>query len=137
VADMGEHRFTYSLLPHTGDFREETVRRAYELNVPMLAAVSTPSGGSLPATHGALACDADHVVVEAVKKAEDSDSLIVRVYEWSNRRGPVTLTFDRPITKAEEVDLLERPVGGECKVGCTSLGFAIAPYEIRTFAVRL
>ncbi len=37
-ADQGLHRFTYSLLPHSGDWRDaQTVRRAYELNVPVLS----------------------------------------------------------------------------------------------------
>src|SRR5690242_21418473 len=36
-ADQGIHRFTYSLLPHRGDWREaRTVQRAYELNVPAI-----------------------------------------------------------------------------------------------------
>lgn len=136
-ADMGNHAFTYSLLPHEGDFRARTVREAYELNVPLRAHAATPSAGALPSARGMVRCNAEHVIVEAVKKAEDSDALIVRVYEWSNRRGQVTLTFAQPIVGATEVNLLEEADGPNPTVSEASLSFAIAPYEIRTFAVRL
>ncbi len=53
TADMGEHFFTYSLLPHEGDWRDsETVRRAYELNVPTVAWLSDVTPPSPPATEG-------------------------------------------------------------------------------------
>ena len=48
-ADQGLHRFTYSLLPHSGDWRQaETVRRAYELNVPVVSVAACQQSPSLP-----------------------------------------------------------------------------------------
>src|SRR5207245_9256518 len=50
-ADEGLHRFTYSLLPHAGDWREaQSVRRAYELNVPLVDRKST----RLNSSHGSI-----------------------------------------------------------------------------------
>ena len=37
-ADQGEHRFAYSLLPHTGTWGETTIGAAYALNDPLLVA---------------------------------------------------------------------------------------------------
>ena len=37
TADLGEHRFAYSLLPHAGRWDEATVAAAYALNDPILA----------------------------------------------------------------------------------------------------
>jgi len=77
-----------------------------------------------------------HVVVETVKRAEDSSDLIVRCYECYNQRGPVTLTFGAPIIEATECNLLERedqPVEFEGH----QLLFYVKPYQIRTFRVRL
>ena len=48
-ADQGHHEFTYSLLPHAGDwYAADTAREAYELNYPLRAAYADAPGGSLP-----------------------------------------------------------------------------------------
>ncbi|HZU66427.1 MAG TPA: alpha-mannosidase [Ktedonobacteraceae bacterium] len=139
-ADEGLHRFTYSLLPHGGDWREaQSVRRAYELNVPllcvneqktMLAASGSSAGVSF------LQTDCAHVVVETVKPAEDGDGLIVRLYEAHNRRGHGTLTFAAPVLSAQECNLLEEPLNDVPSQGKT-LPFWVRPFEIKTWRVRL
>ena len=76
------------------------------------------------------------MVVETVKRAEDSQDLIVRCYECYNQRASVTLTFGRPIVEAAECNLVERddqPVEFEGD----QLVFYVKPYQIRTFRVRL
>lgn len=140
-ADRGWHRFTYSLYPHAGDWRAaQVVRRAYELNAPLM--VYTPPGDSgvtvantVNAVHSFLTLSADHVVAETIKTADDGDGLIVRLYEAHNQRGAVALTFDRPVRDAEETDLLERTRGPvDCAghvVRCT-----VRPFEIKTLRVR-
>lgn len=135
-ADEGHHEFTYSLLPHTGDWRAQTVQRAYELNLPLLARFTGPHEGTHPDSFSLVSVEVPNVVVETVKRAEDSPDLIVRCYECTNQRGPVTLTFGRPILEATECNLVERddqPVRFEGD----QLVFYVKPYEIRTFRVRL
>ncbi|HEX2186999.1 MAG TPA: glycoside hydrolase family 38 C-terminal domain-containing protein, partial [Chloroflexota bacterium] len=149
-ADRGEHRFTYSLYPHEGDwYAGGTVAQGYRLNAPLVA-VRAPAGeGPLPPRLSLVRCTAPHVMVETVKGAEREEALVVRVYEFGNRRGPATLVFCRPVASAWEVNLLEeepRPVtvegagaagadGGAAAEG--AIGFTIKPYEIKTFLVRL
>ena len=53
-ADRGRHQFSYALYPHAGDWRAaETVRRAYEFNVPVLSTPAreekAPGDGERPA----------------------------------------------------------------------------------------
>ncbi len=143
-ADQGLHRFTYSLLPHLGDWREaETVRRAYELNVPIHVssgkhAVSSQSATDVVniAVHSFLYTDCPHVVVETVKPAEDGDGLIVRLYEAHNQRGRGSITFASAIISAQECNLLEEPIADAFHEGHT-LEFQVRPFEIKTFRVRL
>ncbi|MBO4734259.1 MAG: alpha-mannosidase, partial [Clostridia bacterium] len=77
--DKGVHKFTYSLLVHEEAFSTKSVvRPAYELNYPALAPggiASCKYDGSL------LTADADNIIIETVKPAEDNDGFIVRVYE--------------------------------------------------------
>ncbi len=143
TADQGLHRFTYSLLPHTGDWRDaQTVRHAYELNVPVLSVEgegehlsSQPSTSPSPAI-SFLRTDCDHIVVETVKPAEDGNGLIVRLYEAHNQRGRASLFFATPITSATECNLLEDPVT-EAIYHENTLTFSVRPFEIKTFRVHL
>lgn len=138
-ADRGLHRFTYSLLPHGGDWRAgEVVRRAYELNVPLTATTGNRTEQTKKAQRPSsfVRCDAPHVVVETIKRATDGDGLIVRLYEAQNQRGKVTLTFGKTVQRAEEVDLLERSIGSVTADG-TDIKFEVRPFEIKTLRVRL
>lgn len=133
-ADEGEHRFTYALYPHGGDWREGTVQQGFELNYPLLALEATAATGTLPAASALVSVDAEHVLVDGIKKAEDSKALIVRVYEAYGQRGPVTLTFLRPPKKVTECDFMEE---NDTKV--TPKGAEVTtyfkPFEIKTYKV--
>jgi alpha-mannosidase len=138
-ADQGLHRFTYSLLPHQGDWCDaEVVRRAYELNVPALcvAGKGHSSGHKRGTEQSFLRTDCAHIVVETVKPAEDGDGLIVRLYEAHNQRGRGTITFVAPIVKAQECNLLEAPKGN-AEFQDSTLHFSVRPFEIKTFRVHL
>lgn len=134
-ADRGRHRFTYSLLPHMGDWRAaQVVRRAYELNAPLFARASDgpPAGG---ARVSFLSTPTEHIVVETVKVADDGDGLIVRLYEAHNQRGLASLRFGRAVASAVATDLLEREVG-PVEVAGDEVRFAVRPFEIKTLRIR-
>ena len=140
-ADEGLHRFTYSLLPHTGDWREaQTVRRAYELNVPVVCVAGRKKAPNVSTTgmtsSSFIQVDCTHVILETVKPAEDGAGLIVRLYEAHNQRGRGTLTFVTPLLSAQECNLLEEPISDAPYQGNT-LAFQVRPFEIKTFRVRL
>lgn len=137
-ADQGLHRFTYSLLPHWGDWRDaQTVRRAYELNVPVLCASAyLADEQSTPLTSSFLSTDCSHIVVETVKAAEDGRGLIVRLYEAHNQRGNGSLTFATPLLSAEECNLLEEPLD-QVRYQDRTLFFQVRPFETKTFRIQL
>lgn len=139
TADKGRHEFTYSLLPHGGDWREgQVAREAYDLNYPLHAATirANPSG-SLPPQFAFAEVDAAHVAIETIKRAEDDDAWVVRVYEYmQNRSDDVGLRFGRQIVRAVACNLVEEEESG-VRVEGSRLVFAIAPYEIKTFKVWL
>lgn len=133
-ADMGEHFFTYSLLPHSGDWRDgETVRRAYELNVPMIAHLSEDSSQG---ERWLISVEAPNVVIETVKKAEKEDALIVRMYECDGADAHVDLIVDLPVRWATECDLLERDEG-ELDLADGIVSFEMKPFEIKTVKLKM
>ncbi len=131
TADRGKHRFTYVLLPHFGPYNwAGVVQAAYALNAPVHAVLIEPSEGS-GGREPLVWCEDRNIVVESVKKAEHSDSVIVRMYECHNARGRAELLSGRPIAHAERVNLLEEPVS---EVAFTPQGveFEYKPFEIIT-----
>lgn len=133
-ADRGSHEFTYSLLPHRGDWRERVVFAGYELNVPLLLQVARPHQGRLPKLRSTISVDRPNVVVDTVKMAEDGNGMIVRLYEAHGSRGLVKLTLTRPVASATECNLLEEPIG-PVKTSGFQLMFDILPWQVRTFRV--
>jgi len=136
-ADREIHEFTYSLYPHAGNFREAgTVHMAYALNCPMYAKVEDKHAGSLPKEFSMAKVDKENVIIEIVKKAEDSDDIIIRLYECYNRRTTVNLTFNSRISAVWECDLIENNLQ-ELEHGENSFSFNIKPFEVKTYKLKL
>ncbi|ANS73590.1 hypothetical protein AWM70_02515 [Paenibacillus yonginensis] len=139
-ADQGHHAFTYSLLPHSGGWLEGgTQQAACELNQP-LAAVGLEAGQTAgPAELGMLDINLPNVLIDTVKKAEDSSAMIVRLYEFGGSRGTARLTLASElggILRAEETDLLEENPE-PLKVTGQSVELFFKPYEIKTLRITL
>ncbi|TMM18965.1 MAG: alpha-mannosidase, partial [Actinobacteria bacterium] len=138
LADRGPHDFTYALLPHAGDLREgRVVETGYELNVPLRAVTTTPHPGTGARQTSFLHVDRPGVVVDAVKKAEDSDVMIVRLYEAWGQRGPARLTCARQVTRARRADLLEHPHEALQFEDDGSIALNVRPFEILTLLLEL
>ncbi len=135
-ADQGVHEFTYALWPHGENWREEVVAQAGRLNHPLLVRYSEGGGTWLPVTFGVVRSETPCAVVETLKRAEDEDALIVRVYEARGGRCTARLTFGAPIARAEAVNLLEEAQGAVETAGA-ALRCALTPYQVRTFRVWL
>jgi alpha-mannosidase len=135
-ADEGAHQFTYAIYPHKGGWEQAgTVRRGYELNVPLLVRVETSHAGSLPATKSFVSVDTPSVILAAMKKAEDDASLVLRLYAAGESVGETNLKLPRAITEAAETDLMERTTAPLTVQG-DKIRLQFKPYEIKTVKVR-
>jgi len=133
VADKGRQQFRYALYPHAGTWKQaQTVHRGYELNDPLKAEQVFPHTGSLPAEHSFVSIDNPNVVLTAVKKAEDSDALIFRMYEWAGEPTQVKLHIPPGATSATETNLMEKPEGATLNLTGDTITVPIKPYEILT-----
>ena len=136
-ADLGKHSFTYSLLPHTGDWRNGTVPAAYSLNNPLIVHhVQGTSQGVSKAEHHSLICvDAPQIIVETVKQAEDGDGLIVRLYEHERTQQVFDLHAGFPLAKVHRCNLLEE---NEAPLDVTEgkATLRAQPYQIMTLRLK-
>ena len=135
--DQADHVFTYALYPHAGDHVAGGVIHAgYELNIPLRAVVAAPHAGQAPPSASFLSLDARNVIVEAVKKAEDGDDLIVRLYEAAGRGERTALRFGVGVAAVWEANLMEEASAPlELAEGRVELSFG--PFEIKTLKVTL
>ena len=81
-----------------------------------------------------VAVDAPNIVIETVKRAEDGNGVIVRLYESHRRRGEVTLTTGFPLAAAWRTNLLEE---NQTELACADnqVRLTVKPYEIVTLRV--
>ncbi|MBZ5653757.1 MAG: alpha-mannosidase [Acidobacteriia bacterium] len=134
-ADEGEHDFTYSMYPHGGTWREAlTVRRGDELNYQLFAMQTEKHDGALPPSHSFVQVGAENVVLTALKKAEDSDAIVLRFYEWAGSEGDVALQLPASARSASETDLMERSIA-DLPVKNETVTVHTKPYEIKTVKV--
>jgi alpha-mannosidase len=131
-ADRGRHSFTYALYPHAGGWRGgRTMQAAYELNYRLVPVVVAAHPGPLPPVHSFVAVEAEGVILNALKKAEDDDALIARLYEFAGREASVRLRLPRPLARAAEVDLQEKETSALTPSGA-EVTVRVRPYEIKS-----
>lgn len=136
--DFGFHTFTYSLAGHRGSFVDaKTVDKAEALNQPPKAFVTNKHAGALGRQFSFVSVDNDHILIKALKKAENTDSWVVRVYETAGEKiDRFSLTFAGEILEARELNGIEDSIG-TVPFENRSLTGSITPFSIRTYGVKL
>jgi alpha-mannosidase len=136
--DWGHHELTYGLASHSGDWRNgDTDWQAQELDAPLIAFASASHPGALGKSFSFLHVDQHHVFVTAIKKAEESSEVVIRVVEMRGEKTPsLHVAFAGPITAAREINGQELPLG-QATVVKGELETSLEPFGIRTFAVKL
>jgi alpha-mannosidase len=139
TADFGEHQFKYSLYPHAGSWDEETQREAYLLNDPIVvykSEVKSEKSKKLLANLDSLLSVSDtNVIIETVKRAEDGNGIIVRLYESQRKRGQVQVKMGFEVEAAWETNLLEENES-ELSVENDSIRLNLRPYQIMTIRLK-
>ncbi len=137
LADRGEQVFRFALLPHGGDWRAAAVdRRAAEYNVPLVAGTASAHVGTLGRAVSFASVDAPNVELAWVKRAEDSEALVLRLVEWHGRPAEATVTLRGPVRAARRANFLEDP-GETLPSTPTTVRIALRPHEIATVIVDL
>ena len=134
-ADLGEHILTYSLYPHAGNHKQgRVVQEAYALNKP-LAVFDAKGDGSLENTFSFVSCDKENVIIDTVKKAENSDAIVIRAYDAYNRRTKAEFTFGIDVKKAYLCDMMENKIK-ELPVENNKVTLDVSTFEIVTLMVE-
>ena len=140
-ADLGHHKFSYALFPHSGPLSESTLSAAYAFNDPAFSYSNKQYEPSVEFTSPLWAgepfirCSSENVIVETIKRAEDGNGIIIRLYESLRKRGTINVECMFPLKTVWITDLLES--GGqriETDGRCFDLYFK--PFEIITIRLE-
>ncbi len=137
MMDLGLNRYGYAICAHKGTVSERVQASAREFVAPMCAFVSDKHKGALGSAYSFADISDDGIIIRAIKKAEYSDEIVVRVNEGVNKAHKgVRLTLGNGIASAREIYASEEALG-DAEVSDGSLVFDMKPYEIRSFALTL
>ncbi|HEY3185137.1 MAG TPA: glycoside hydrolase family 38 C-terminal domain-containing protein, partial [Gaiellaceae bacterium] len=127
-ADMGRHEFAYALLPHAGGWRDAgVVAEGIRFNAPLR---------SCSGAQGSFASvDDANVVLDTIKRAEDADDLVLRLYEAHGGRGVARLRLGAPFESARLANALEEH-GEPLDVEDGEIVVPYRPHEVITVIVR-
>ncbi len=135
-ADRGHHHFSYALFPHAGDWKQAmTVRHGYEFNYKLQAMQVMPHAGPLPIQHSYVSVSPENVVLTALKKAEDDNGLIFRMYEWAGKTAEVKVHLPEGASSATVTNMMEKAEGSPLTVSGGEVSVPIHPFEILTLRV--
>jgi alpha-mannosidase len=130
TADLGHHEFTYAIYPHTEEwYQSHLEQEAFDLNNPLTAI----SGAGNLTQESLFTFDNEHIVVDCMKQAENSDATVIRFHEYAGARGTVSIGSRLNISSWCECDLMENPIETDRK---DVIEITIKPYEIKTILVK-
>lgn len=131
VTDQEEHTFTYAIYPHAEGWRAAgTVEEAYKLNQPLLVQRDTEAGKE----YSLVSVNCPNVIIETVKRAEDGNGIVIRMYESENAYTKAKLTVRRPFAQAQICNLLEE-AESMASVSENEVAVTLKPLEVVTVKV--
>ena len=137
--DLGRQRFAYAVAGHRDDWvAGHVAARAASLNQPLIAFQATSHAGAGGRSLSLVSFEdpSGQVTIAAIKQAEDTDEIVVRLEEQSGRPAHVRVAFAEQIVTAREINAAEEPVRPFAATD-GKLVVDFKRYQPRTFAIRL
>lgn len=137
MPERGRYEFTFSLHPHVGELKpSKLIKLGNEFNYPFVPYVTDRHKGRLDKSMEIISVEPENAVVSIMKKAEDNDDTILRVYETDGVETQAKITINMPFNSFVETDLLEQPIGKETPIIGKTIQVTLKPYEIKTLRVK-
>lgn len=134
AGDICNHKFTYSIFPHSGNHIEgEVIKESLELSRP-LRVFNTKEDVDND-INGFASISEDNVIIETIKKSEDGTGLILRMYESIGKRTETNLRFNKTYSSITETNLIERIISKE-RINITEITMNFEPFEIKTLILK-
>ena len=127
---LGNNVAEYSIIAHEGDYAgERAYEEAYNLNTPMLALQ-----GDFKAEDSLVSIKGENLVLSAFKKAEEGDSIIIRIFNISHKEENFQIKVNRDVKEINEVNLNEELIE-KLEVKENAINGIISKKQIKTFEI--
>ncbi len=138
MQDIGRHKMAFGITGHDHCWRyHRDYKKAARFNQPLIAFNTGKHPGMNGKTISFMNVSSDLLKVSALKKAENSDEIVVRVFEAVGKQlDGAEIGFPLPVISARELNGAEEPMG-EATVKNGKLVFSLKPYQPKAFAVTL
>jgi alpha-mannosidase len=117
LPELGRHRVRLGLVPFAGSLSTaDAIRLGADFNQPLRPTGTDVHKGVLPSAGAFLSLAPANIAFSALKKTEDGNELLIRVFETEGKTTVARIGVDAKLlgtlAGAVEVDVLERPVAG-------------------------
>ena len=105
----GDHRYRFSMTSHGSGWRNG-YKQGVQPNNPLIAVNGMPRADEaayLPESMSFLSLSAPNVLVSTIKRAEDDDSVVLRVYDIEGKNTETTVSLFVPLKTAEKTNIIE------------------------------
>ncbi len=135
LMDLGLNRFGFAIYPH-GDEKEKIMAKADEFCQSMHTFVTDKHKGALKSGYSVVKINSDKARITAVKKAQSSDKVIIRLCEYiGEKQKGVELEFPFAVRSICEVRGDEKEIGAiEAVDG--KLKLDLDENQVRSFALE-
>ncbi|MEN6520922.1 MAG: glycoside hydrolase family 38 C-terminal domain-containing protein [Armatimonadota bacterium] len=112
LPEIGHHEIILGIAPHDGPCSTpDAARAAASFGLPMSVVSTSIHKGKLPGSKGFAEVFTPNIMLTCLKKAEDSESIVVRVYEMEGVETEAKIKISdivKPNAPAVEVDMMEQ-----------------------------
>ncbi|MFH0762066.1 MAG: glycosyl hydrolase-related protein [Bacteroidota bacterium] len=133
----GDHQYSFSVLSHQPGW-QNGYHFGMQANNPLIAIAGQKPGREtfLPAEKSFFSVSQNNVLISTIKKCEDDNSLIVRLYDIEGKDSEVKLNTFFPLTGGEHTNIIEEE-GKPMPVSGQSFQTKIGHHAIETFKLFL
>lgn len=140
--NLGKFKISYSLFPHSGDWKNRVWNEGEDFNIPVYAAeppsmALVRSHASKPEEGSFFEVDKPGIVITGIKRSEEGEEIIIRLLEIYGREEVVNLTLPVNISHARRLNIIELPLGTEDVpiINGNKIQLRIKPNEIATLGL--
>ena len=133
----GDHSYSFSLTSGSGDWKTN-IQKGKQQNMALQPIVVNGQNrtGGLPECQSFLQVDKNNVIVSALKKSDDENNYILRLYEVAGEDTEVTVSLPFNVEKLWKTDMIEEN-GKEMVAIGRSFKVKIGHHAIETFKLQL
>lgn len=142
LPELGNHTIRFAFQPHGGGIHtpSDATRAGNAFNLPLNVVGTDVHEGPLPASAAYAELLTPNVMLSGLKQAEDSEAIIVRLYEIEGKAGAAHMRLAdalcKPDAPAIETDVMEQPLAhNTAALQNGVLSVDIAPYGMVTVKI--